>query len=55
MRVIYKGCAATTFGVKSLCISDQEGREVFRTDEREVETENEIKEFLKKFVKEHNL
>lgn len=55
MRIIHNGCAATTFGAKSLSISDREGREVFRTDDRKVETEEEVKAFLKAYIKEHKL
>lgn len=35
MRVIYNGYAATTYGKSSLSVTDNEGREVFHTDERD--------------------
>lgn len=55
MRVIYKGCAATTYGKESLSITDKDGKEVFHTNNREVNTEEELKAFLKTFVKENRL
>ena len=55
MRLIYKGCAITTYGKGSMSISDREGKQVFQTSERTVETEDEVRAFLKTYIKEHNL
>lgn len=51
MRVIYNGYAATIYGRSSLSVTDNEGREVFHTDERDrylvVCDEQELRDFIK--------
>lgn len=54
MRILDKGFAITTWGKSSLAITDREGKEIFRTDQREVETEEEVRDFLKKYLKNLN-
>lgn len=50
MRVIYKNHAATIYGEKSLSITNEVGKEVFHTDDRTANTEEELKAFLKDYV-----
>lgn len=54
MRVIYGKYAATTYGSSCLSITDPDGREVFHTNERSEELDNErmLSAYLKDFVKE---
>lgn len=55
MRLIYRGCAVTTYGNKCLSISDRDGKQVYQTSDRTVNTEDEVRQFLKDYVKEHRL
>ena len=59
MRVIHKGCAATTYGKSSLSVTDRDGKEIFHTDSRDEAlcvTENGLKEIIESVIqmrKEH--
>lgn len=51
MRLIYKGYAVTTYGKSSLSVTDRDGKEIFHTDERDVNTEDELRAYLKEFLR----
>lgn len=51
MRVIHDGYAITTYGSKSMSVSDRTGKEIFHTDDRPVfKNEKELKKYLEEFV-----
>ena len=51
MRMIYKSYAITTWGKSSMSISDPDGKEVFHTNTFTTMGEDDLKKYLKDFVK----
>ena len=52
MRVIYKRYAITTYGKSSMSITDPDGKEVFHTNTFPQIGEEDLKKYLKEFVRE---
>lgn len=52
MRLIYKSYAITTYGKSSMSISDPSGKEIFHTNTFVYSGEDDLKMYLKDFVKE---
>lgn len=51
MRMIYKSYAITTWGKSSMSISDPDGKEIFHTNTFPAMGEEDLKKYLKDFVK----
>ena len=51
MRIIYRGYAITTYGKSSMSISDPSGKEIFHTNTFTFSGEDDLKMYLKEYVK----